>query len=87
VELGTRIKNAKVRSLPFDNKVVASRSDPDYAAIQSLVDDALKPPKKKAETTPTPGSSASPSEKPKTEKPKTEEPIDPTKAQDVKDVC
>ena len=67
VELGTRIKDAKVRSLPFDNTVITSRSDPDYDAIQSLVDDALKPPKKKAETTPTPGSSAAPTKEPKAE--------------------
>ena len=87
VELGTRIKDAKVRSLPFDNNVIASRSDPDYDAIRSLVEDALKPPKKKATATPAPGASAEPTpERSKT--PSTEEkPIDPTKAQDVKDVC
>ena len=87
VELGTRIKDAKVRSLPFDNNVIASRSDPDFDAIRSLVDDALKPPKKKATATPGPGASAEPTpERSKT--PSTEEkPIDPTKAQDVNDVC
>jgi LCP family protein required for cell wall assembly len=86
VELGTRIKDAKVRSLPFDNNVIASRSDPDYDAIRNLVDDALEPPKKKAETTPTPGSSAAPTKEPKAEATPTE-PVDPTKAQDVKEVC
>jgi LCP family protein required for cell wall assembly len=86
VELATRIQGAKVRSLPFDNKVVANRADPDYDAIRALVDDALKPPKKKAETTPTPGSSTAPSKEPKPEKQDPEN-IDPTKAQDVKSVC
>jgi LCP family protein required for cell wall assembly len=89
VELATRIKGAKVRSLPFDNKVVVSRSDPDYPAIQELVQDALKTPEKKekAATTPStePSSSASTPATEKSKKPT--EPVDPTKAQDVKEVC
>jgi hypothetical protein len=50
-----------------------------------MVQDSLEPPKKQEK--PDPGSSAAPSEKPKPEDPATEEPVDPTKAQDVKDVC
>ena len=88
VELGTRIKDAKVRSLPFDNKVVASRSDPDFPAIRELVQDAIKSSKKeKSATTPStkPSTSAS---TPATSKPKpSTETVDPTKAQDVKEVC
>jgi LCP family protein required for cell wall assembly len=88
VELATRIKGAKVRSLPFDNKVVTSRSDPDYPAIQEMVQNALKPAEKKEKsTTPSTDPSASAST-PATEKPKKPtEPVDPTKAQDVNDVC
>jgi LCP family protein required for cell wall assembly len=45
-ELGLRVQNGSVRSLPFTNVVIDSAS-PDYAAIQQLVQTSLDPPKKK----------------------------------------
>jgi anionic cell wall polymer biosynthesis LytR-Cps2A-Psr (LCP) family protein len=42
VTLTLRIKNAQVRSLPFTNAVV-NPSNPDFARIQALVRDALRP--------------------------------------------
>jgi LCP family protein required for cell wall assembly len=96
VDLALRIKDAKVTSLPFDDKVVTSRVNPDFDQIRSLVQGALDDsmaPETPATAQPsagpsagptagsTPDSSASPSVKP------TKKPVDPTKAQSIKDVC
>jgi LCP family protein required for cell wall assembly len=82
VELAQRIKGASVRSLPFTSDVVEDRTNPDYQQIHELVTKALKP-KVKATATPTPSVSASTAVKAK----KKTAVIDPSKAQDVKDVC
>jgi polyisoprenyl-teichoic acid--peptidoglycan teichoic acid transferase len=79
VELSQRVKGASVKSLPFTDQVIANRTDPDFDQIRELVSEALKP---VAKPTPAPStsSSAAPTKKAKKE-------IDPSKAQDIKDVC
>lgn len=91
VELSQRVKSGSVRSLPFTDEVITNRADPDYDKIHELVKKALKP-VVKATPTPEPStaSSASPSPSPAKEKKdkkasKTE--VDPSKAQDVTEVC
>jgi anionic cell wall polymer biosynthesis LytR-Cps2A-Psr (LCP) family protein len=93
VELSQRVKGATVTSLPFTDQVIPDRAKPDYPQIQSLIqnaiDDSNKPPAPKASATPTPSASASTgTTTAKTAKAKKKKPaIDPSKAQNVKDVC
>jgi anionic cell wall polymer biosynthesis LytR-Cps2A-Psr (LCP) family protein len=85
VELSQRVKGATVKSLPFTDQVVSDRTNPDYDQIHRLVAKAIKsagPATTTAAATPVPSTSASAST---TGKKKTV--IDPTKAQNVKDVC
>jgi LCP family protein required for cell wall assembly len=83
VDLTQRIKGASVRSLPFTDQVVADRSNPDFELIHKLVNKALKPIVKPTPA-PTPSTNASAAPKKHKKKAKT---IDPSKAQDIKDVC
>ena len=90
VELGQKIKSAEVRSLPFTNEGI-SYGSPNYREIKSLVRTAIRKPSPETAATPapdpsvvtpTPGATGKP--KPgKSQPPKQ----DPTKAQNVKDVC
>jgi len=72
-------------SLPFTNKVVTSYANPDYKEIHSLVRAALR--SSKAKPDPTASASTSPTEKPRPNPSATKAVKDPTKAQDVRDVC
>jgi LCP family protein required for cell wall assembly len=82
VELSQRIKGASVRSLPFTDQVISDRTNPDFEQIHELVAKALTP---AAKPTPTPTPSTSSSTAPK--KAKAKKIIDPSTAQDIKDVC
>jgi polyisoprenyl-teichoic acid--peptidoglycan teichoic acid transferase len=87
VELSQKVKGGSVRSLPFTDQVIPNRANPDFDRIHELVTKALRPPSK---TKPTPAASssaaASPGAKTPAKKPdKTR--IDPSKAQDVNEVC
>jgi LCP family protein required for cell wall assembly len=81
VELTQRVKKGTVRSLPFTNDVISDRANPDFAQIHDLVNAALKPVVK---ATPTAG--ANPSD-PTAKKPAKKKTLDPSKAQNVADVC
>jgi LCP family protein required for cell wall assembly len=90
VDLGLKIKEAQVKSLPFTDKVI-SYGHPDYRQIRSLVRSALRSSGKSTPSvTPTPRTpvtepGAGPTPKPgKTDPAKA---ADPTKAQDLKAVC
>jgi anionic cell wall polymer biosynthesis LytR-Cps2A-Psr (LCP) family protein len=94
-DLAMRIKDGRVKSLPFTNEVINS-AQPDWDKIQDLVQKALKPPKKAATTpTTTPGTTdptggtgtdtSTPTITTSTKK--STKPADPTKAQDVGAVC
>jgi LCP family protein required for cell wall assembly len=90
VTLALRVKKAKVTSLPFDDKVVTDRVNPDYELIHRLVrkalEDSMKPePKETATATPTPGSS--PSSTTGTKKKTPAKTTDPEVAQSINDVC
>jgi len=85
VELALKIKDARVTSLPFTNKVVTSYSNPDYKEIHSLVRAALRASKTKPD--PSASASAGPTEKPRPNPSATKAVKDPTKPQDVRDVC
>jgi anionic cell wall polymer biosynthesis LytR-Cps2A-Psr (LCP) family protein len=89
VDLAMKIKSAEVRSLPFTDKVISSYSHPDYKEIRSLVKSSLRSGKSTPEATPTPGTpSTGPSAEAKPKPGKSTPPkIDPTKAQNVEDVC
>jgi len=93
VELSQRVKRATVRSLPFTDQVISDRADPDFEQIHRLVAQALVPateagpappntspsPSARPFPTPTAGSTPTPTA--------TSKAIDPTKAQNIKDVC
>ena len=88
VTLTKKVKDAKVRSLPFTQSVI-STENPDFVAIRQLVADAINPPVQSSPSAapspsesspgggvrPTPGSSPS------------EAPPDSTTAQDINAVC
>jgi len=88
VQLAIRIKDGSVRSLPFTDKVIADRANPDVSHIHELVQTALEEPTPTASPTPssgaspTPGASATPAATPAPSAT-----IDPTKAQDLNAVC
>jgi LCP family protein required for cell wall assembly len=83
VTLSSRVKKAKVTSLPFTDQVIPNRSNPDYAQIHDLVAQALTASNATTSTAaPTPSASAS-----TPAKAKKKAVIDPSKAQNVKDVC
>jgi polyisoprenyl-teichoic acid--peptidoglycan teichoic acid transferase len=84
VDLSQRIKGASVRSLPFTDQVIANRTDPDFDQIRRLVTKALKP---VAKPTPSPTPSVSASASSTVKKKAKKKLIDPSKAQDIKDVC
>jgi LCP family protein required for cell wall assembly len=90
VELSQKVKSGSVRSLPFTDQVISNRADPDFDHIHKLVKKALKP-VVKATPTPEPSveSSAAPTKKPgkKASNKPTKESVDPSKAQDVNEVC
>ena len=96
VDLATRVQGAKTTSLPFTDKVVADRANPDYDLIHQQVRKAITKSEnqaKRAKATATPGPSANPSASPGTgtdgpKKPKKPKVTgDPTDAQDVAAVC
>jgi polyisoprenyl-teichoic acid--peptidoglycan teichoic acid transferase len=79
VELGLRVKNGELRSLPFTGDVIDT-ADPDYAEIRRLVREAITPP-----PSPAPSVVAQPSETP-SEAPTVTPPDDiPDAEQDVSD--
>jgi LCP family protein required for cell wall assembly len=87
VELSTKVKGASVRSLPFTDQVIQSRVNPDFDQIRLLVKNALKPVKKATpKPAATPDASASTGTTVKKKK-TTKTAIDPSKAQDVNEVC
>ncbi len=91
VELGLRVKDGTLRSLPFTNDVINSRT-PDFAAIRALVQDALAPPPPEPAAggsagTPAPTGAATatgPDDVPDAQQTET---IDPQRAVDVDRVC
>jgi len=83
VSLSQKVKGGSVRSLPFTDQVISNRAYPDFPQIQRLVRTALKP---VAKATPAPDVSASTGTKVKKKK-TTKTTIDPSKAQDVNEVC
>jgi LCP family protein required for cell wall assembly len=87
VELSTKVKGGSVRSLPFTDQVIPNRADPDFDRIHRLVEKALKPVSK---ATPAPETASSPAAstdaKAKPKKPAKAR-TDPSKAQDVNEVC
>jgi LCP family protein required for cell wall assembly len=96
-DLAMRVKDGKVRSLPFTRDVIRSE-DPDWEEIRTLVRKSLKPPKTKSATsTVSPGTDTDPgtdgdtgsgtTTKTKTSSKSGDKPVDPTKAQDVGEVC
>jgi LCP family protein required for cell wall assembly len=90
VELAQKVKGAQVRSLPFTNKVI-SYANPNYREIKSLVRQAIRTPKPDPETSATPSVPANGATPGTTQTPKPGKSpaakADPTKAQDVKEVC
>lgn len=87
VKLALRVKDGSIRSLPFDDKVVANRANPDFERIQALVQQALLPPAATptTPTTPTTQEPSTPAQQPTA--PPTQAPADPGQAQDVSEVC
>ncbi|HZI97907.1 MAG TPA: LCP family protein [Actinomycetales bacterium] len=91
VELGLRVKDGELRSLPFTDDVITS-GDADFERIRELVAQSLNP-QPPADETPAPSASAPPSESPapsdsptSSGSPTTEAP-DPQTAQDTSQVC
>jgi polyisoprenyl-teichoic acid--peptidoglycan teichoic acid transferase len=82
VELSQKVQGASVRSLPFTDQVISNRANPDFDQIHSLVGKALRP---VSTSTPEPSIRPSPSTTPPKGTKKTT--IDPSKAQDVNEVC
>lgn len=83
VELGLRVKDGELRSLPFTDDVITS-GNADFDRMLELVEQALDPPPPPADeapASPPPSDSPSPSESPTTEAP------DPETAQDTSEVC
>jgi polyisoprenyl-teichoic acid--peptidoglycan teichoic acid transferase len=86
VELAQRVQSGTLRSLPFTRDVIVPE-DPDFAAIQALVQEAIAPPEPEP-TASTPRRSPSPLPTLTAEAP-SEEPAgpDPQEAVDVDEVC
>lgn len=82
VELSQKVQGAGVRSLPFTDQVIRDRTNPDFDQIHSLVRKALRP-----ASTATPVSTPEPSASSVTPEPPKKKTIDPSKAQDVNEVC
>jgi LCP family protein required for cell wall assembly len=91
-DLAMRIKEGKVRSLPFTDEVITS-ADPDWNKMQQLVQKSLKPTKKASSgTKATSGSNGEGSQTgtgttSPTKKPTKPKAVDPSVAQDVGAVC
>jgi LCP family protein required for cell wall assembly len=94
VELSQKVKGASVRSLPFTDEVISNRANPDFDQIHRLVSKALRPvvtatptpsigPSTPTATTPAASERGVRGEKKTPGKAK----IDPSKAQDVNEVC
>ena len=85
VELGLRVKDGKLRSLPFTDDVITPASA-DFDAMRDLVQQAINPPPPAPET-PAPSASATPSDNPTSSESPTTPPADPEAAQDTSQVC
>jgi LCP family protein required for cell wall assembly len=86
VELSQRVQGGSVRSLPFTDQVITNRADPDFDEIQQLVRKALQP-VVKATPTPEPSTAVSTAPRKNSSKKTTKPTVDPSKAQDVNEVC
>jgi len=87
VELGQRVKNSTVTSLPFTDDVI-SRQNPDFPQVHKLVRKAIAA-SVKPKVKPTPNASVSPSiaPSPKVAGKGTKPAVNPKKAQDLAAVC